>query len=57
LYERLSTTETDGRRTTNDEGNMTAEDAMTTRENEDDLYAALGVGRDATKTEVGFAFF
>lgn len=36
---------------------MTAEDAMTTRENEDDLYAALGVGRDATKTEVGFVFF
>jgi hypothetical protein len=34
---------------------MTAEDAMT-RENEDDLYAALGVGRDATKTEVGFVF-
>ena len=36
---------------------MTAEDAMTTRENEDDLYAALGLGRDATKTEVGFVFF
>lgn len=35
---------------------MTAEDAMT-RVNEDDLYAALGVGRDATKTEVGFVFF
>ena len=27
-----------------------------TRENEDDLYAALGVGRDATKTEVGLVF-
>ena len=34
---------------------MTAEETMT-RENEDDLYAALGVGRDATKTEVGLVF-
>jgi hypothetical protein len=35
---------------------MTAEETMT-RENEDDLYAALGVGRDATKTEVGLVLF